>query len=67
LSNTWPLTKYFLDKKFIDEINQKNPLGTKGALVYHYAKLMNELWNKSNDSYAPTQLKRVIGKHNPMF
>ena len=54
LSNTWPLTKYFLDKRFIGEINENNPLGTKGMLVYHYAKLMNDLWNKENDTYTPS-------------
>lgn len=67
LSNTYPLTKYFLDKHFMGEINESNPLGTKGVLVFHYAKLLNELWNKESDVFSPTQLKRVIGKHNPMF
>lgn len=28
LSNTWPLTKYFLDDHFKSEINMDNPLGT---------------------------------------
>jgi hypothetical protein len=44
-----------------------NPLGTKGVLVFHYAKLLNELWNKESDVFSPNQLKRVIGKQNPMF
>jgi len=30
LSNSWPLTNYFLQKHFINEINEDNPLGTKG-------------------------------------
>jgi ubiquitin carboxyl-terminal hydrolase 4/11 len=67
LSNTWPLTRYFMEKHFVGEINETNPLGTKGVLVYHYAKLLNELWNKENDTFSPSLLKRVIGKHNPMF
>lgn len=62
LSNTYPLTKYFLDKHFLGEINENNPLGTKGVLVFHYAKLLNELWNKESDVFSPSQLKRVIGK-----
>jgi len=66
LSNTWPLTKYFLEKKFLGEINEDNPLGSKGVLVFHYAKLLNELWNKNSDTYSPSQLKRAIGKSNPM-
>ena len=66
LSNTWPLTKYFLEKRFENEINSDNPLGTKGELVFHYARLLNELWNKENDIFSPSQLKRIIGKHNQM-
>lgn len=62
LSNTWPLTNYFLQKHFIEEINENNPLGTKGVLAFHYAKLLNELWNKDSDTYTPNLLKRVIGK-----
>ena len=53
LSNTWALTKYFLDKKFVPEINFDNPLGSKGVLAYFYAQLLNELWNKSNDCFSP--------------
>lgn len=33
LSNTWPLTRYFLDEHFREEINYDNPLGTKGELA----------------------------------
>eukprot|EP00347_Sterkiella_histriomuscorum_P015219 403357853 len=67
LSNTWALTKYFLEKHFIGEINEDNPLGTKGHLVFQYAKLLNELWNKGSDTFTPNQLKNVIGKQNAMF
>lgn len=28
LSNTFALTKYFLDKHFVSEINKENPLGS---------------------------------------
>lgn len=62
LSNTWPLAKYFLDKRFIEEINENNPLGTKGVVAYHFARLLNELWNNENDTYTPNQLKKEIGK-----
>ena len=51
LSNAWPLTKYFLEKHFTSEINFNNPLGTNGVLLFHYSKLLNELWNKENDVY----------------
>ena len=44
LSNTWELTKYFLDERFKTDLNIKNPLGTEGRLVQAYAKLLNEMW-----------------------
>jgi ubiquitin carboxyl-terminal hydrolase 4/11/15 len=37
LSNTWSLTKYFLDGNFVSEINNDNPLGTSGVLAYNYS------------------------------
>lgn len=49
------------------DVNTDNPLGTKGKVVFFYAKLLNELWNKSNSSFSPSALKNAIGKHNPMF
>jgi ubiquitin C-terminal hydrolase len=55
-----------LEKHFVPEINDNNPLGTKGVLLYHYSRLLNELWNKENDTFSPSQLKRTIGNHNPM-
>jgi len=41
LSNTWPFNNYFLEKLFLNEINMDNVLGTKGELVYHYAKIVD--------------------------
>jgi ubiquitin C-terminal hydrolase len=66
LSNTWPLATYFLDKLFINEINETNPLGTKGVLAFHYAKLLNEMWNKDSDVFSPGVFKREVGKQNAM-
>ena len=67
LSHTMPLTKYFLEKIFVPEVNIDNPLGTKGVLAYNYAMLLNILWNKTSSHHSPTLLKRVVGKANPMF
>lgn len=67
LSNTWPLTKYFLEGHFKAEVNMENALGTKGKLVFNYARLLNELWNKDKDVFSPYQLKQVVGETNTMF
>lgn len=46
LSNTFELTKFFLDGKFKFVIHkkEKNPLGTDGRLVMAFAKLIFEMW-----------------------
>ena len=66
LSNTYALTKYFLNGHFVNEINQTNALGTQGKLAFQYSSLLNELWYKTKDCYTPYALKRQIGKTNPM-
>ena len=47
LSNSYELTKYFLDGKFnfMNDLQTQNQLGTEGRLVMAYAKLINEMWN----------------------
>ena len=58
LSNCEPLTQYFLNRLFINEINEDNPLGTKGLLTYQYSSLLNEIWYKEKDVFTPFALKR---------
>jgi ubiquitin C-terminal hydrolase len=44
LSNTVPLTDYFLNSHYESEINRINPLGTKGKLAKSYAKFIQAMW-----------------------
>ena len=67
LSNTYALTKYFLEGNYKEELNKENALGMKGQLATAYAKLMNELWYGSQSSFSPWSLKKVVGKFQPMF
>ena len=69
LSNTYELTKYFLESRFdfIQKLEQKNPLGTDGRLVMAYAKLINEMWNLNQRTVAPSMFKRILGEYNPTF
>ena len=63
LSNTYELTKFFLDQKFsyITKLEVKNPLGTDGRLVMAYAKTLNLMWNMDNSVVTPDMFKRVLG------
>ena len=69
LSNSYELTKYFLDSKFefIHELETKNQLGTEGRLVMAYAKLINEMWNMDSQSVAPSLFKRILGEYATQF
>lgn len=44
LSHTEFLTAYFLSKKYKFEINENNPLGSKGKMSNKYAQLLKHLW-----------------------
>ena len=69
LSNTFELTKYFLENRwtFINDLEETNPLGTEGRLVTSYAKLVNEMWNGTSRSCAPNLFKRMLGQYAPNF
>lgn len=69
LSNTYELTKFFLESRFefINNLKQKNPLGTEGRLVMAYAKLINEMWNMNQLAVAPNMFKRILGEYAPTF
>jgi ubiquitin carboxyl-terminal hydrolase 4/11/15 len=66
LSHTAELTNYFLEEKFVPEINEKNALGTKGKLVRKYHALVKNLWWGTADYHSPYGLKQVIGEVQPM-
>jgi ubiquitin carboxyl-terminal hydrolase 4/11/15 len=61
LSNTPPLTQYFVDDKWKKEINKKNPIGMNGQVAEEYADLVKELWSGGSGSVMPVDLKRVLG------
>lgn len=67
LSNTFSLSKYFLDEKFKAEINTDNVLGTGGKLAVQFAKLLNELWNEESSVVTPWSFKKIVGSFQPMF
>jgi ubiquitin carboxyl-terminal hydrolase 4/11/15 len=67
LSNTYELTKYFLDQKFkfILDLEVKNPLGTEGRLVMAYAKTLNQMWNMESPVVTPDMFKKILGQYAP--
>jgi len=67
LSNTIPLTDYFLGYDFRGEINHDNFLGTKGELVKSYAELTKHLWLGADGVFSPSGFKGKLARFAPQF
>ncbi|KAL6077647.1 Ubiquitin carboxyl-terminal hydrolase 15 [Balamuthia mandrillaris] len=67
LSNTTPLTNFFLTKEFYKDLNRANPLGMKGALAEEYAQLLSELWSGKCRATAPRKFKYTLEHFAPQF
>ncbi len=67
LSNTAPLTNFFLRGTYKDDVNEVNPLGTKGELVEAYTGLLREIWSGSARSTAPRSFKYKLERFAPQF
>lgn len=67
VSNTYGLVKYFIEKRFIKEINLDNPLGSKGKLTQKYWGLIRNLWINKNSVYSPYGIKNAVAQINSIF
>lgn len=81
LTHTHPLNIYFLQNKYVDEINYRNPLGMHGYIAEAYGRLVKLLWptidsqpdqsssifSRSTSSIIPREFKSVISRFAPQF
>lgn len=67
LSNTAPLTDYFLKDEYEAEINRDNPLGMKGEIAEAYAELIKQMWSGRDSHVAPRMFKTQVGRFAPQF
>lgn len=67
LSNTEPLTHFFIKSLYEKEVNKTNPLGTKGKLAKTYAKFIKGMWCDSDSVFTPDAIKSAVSSINPMF
>ncbi|OXB78629.1 UNVERIFIED_CONTAM: hypothetical protein H355_002594 [Colinus virginianus] len=67
LSNTPPLTDYFLEDKYEAEINHSNPLGMRGEIAEAYAELIKQMWSGRQSHVAPRMFKTQVGRFAPQF
>ena len=55
LSNTFDLTKYFLLKYYMNDINRGNKLGSNGKIVNEYYNLIKSMWCGKEPKIAPKE------------
>ena len=67
LSNCEDLTKFFLSKNYLEEINKNNSLGTKGQLANAYYNLLKKLWLDSSENFSPNHFRAVFIRFVPQF
>ena len=66
LSNFTIPSQYFMDQTYERDLNRKSS-DTKGEVAIEYAQLIRALWSGQYKSIAPSDFKRVIGRHNEDF
>ncbi|XP_069085173.1 ubiquitin carboxyl-terminal hydrolase 15 isoform X4 [Pleurodeles waltl] len=67
LSNTPPLTEYFLNDKYQDELNFDNPLGMRGEIAKAYAEHIKQMWSGKYSYVTPKAFKTQVGRFAPQF
>ncbi|XP_069572711.1 ubiquitin carboxyl-terminal hydrolase 11 [Brachyistius frenatus] len=67
LSNTPPLTEYFLRSSFLEELNFSNPLGMKGEIAESYADVIKQMWSGRHYSVVPRVFKTKVGHFASQF
>nr|XP_046253659.1 ubiquitin carboxyl-terminal hydrolase 11 [Scatophagus argus] len=67
LSNTPPLTEYFLQSSYLEELNFTNPLGMKGEIAEAYADIIKQMWSGRHYSVVPRVFKTKVGHFASQF
>ncbi|XP_043944219.1 ubiquitin carboxyl-terminal hydrolase 15 isoform X2 [Protopterus annectens] len=67
LSNTPPLTEFFLNDKYQEELNYDNPLGMRGEIAKCYAELIKQIWSGKYSYVTPRAFKTQVGRFAPQF
>eukprot|EP00929_Paragymnodinium_shiwhaense_P107024 TRINITY_DN72990_c0_g1_i1.p1 TRINITY_DN72990_c0_g1~~TRINITY_DN72990_c0_g1_i1.p1 ORF type:complete len:602 (-),score=107.94 TRINITY_DN72990_c0_g1_i1:168-1973(-) len=65
LAHLEPLKAFFLTGEYEDEINQANPLGSKGELAHAFADLLRLLWLSEDSSQDPRAARRKLARLAP--
>lgn len=67
LSNTPPLTEFMTSNKYLDEINEENPLGMQGKIARAYGDMIKNMWSGNENVFTPREFKFAVGSFAPQF
>lgn len=67
MSNTPPLTDYFLGDQYWNELNVENPLGMHGEIAKSYGELVKQMWSGRFAYTVPRNFKMIVGRFAPQF
>ncbi|XP_038076470.1 ubiquitin carboxyl-terminal hydrolase 8-like [Patiria miniata] len=67
LSNSTPLTYYFITDKYVPDINRQNPLGRGGNVAQEFAVVIKAIWSGQYRSISPLDLRDTVTKYVPEF
>ena len=67
LSNTSELRNYFIDGRYLADINKINPLGFNGELAKCFSQVVRKLWSGEYQSFQPKKLKSIISSRSSHF
>ena len=67
LSNCYELTRYFLTDSYKKDVNETNPIGSKGKIANAYANFLKHLWYGTSSVFSPSYFKRTLGDFQRMF
>ena len=57
MSNVPKLTEYLLSDRWINEVNENNPLGMGGEIARSYAELIKVMWSGKYSHTVPRNFK----------
>ena len=56
------IDKFFLSQKYLNDLNETNPIGFQGKLAENWCGILNDLWHGTNGSINPMKFKRMSAK-----
>lgn len=60
LANCIELSKYFLSKTHLEELNKTNKKNARGFVTKMYYDLMKDYWLSAKESLQPVELKNMV-------